>query len=63
MGRRKAQLQQQVTGKRRVSGLNPPSTATPMTIGIMMVAQAVLETKVPMTTMRIEMMVIERYYV
>lgn len=55
------QLQQQVTGKRRVRGLNFPSTATPITTGIIMVAQAVLDTKMPMTTMIMEISVTARY--
>ena len=49
-GNMKAQLQQQVTGNNNVNGLKPPSTATPITTGIMIFAQAVLDTKIPINT-------------
>lgn len=49
-GRRKEQLQQQVTGNNNTRGLILLEIQTPITTGIMMLAQAVLEVKIPITT-------------
>ena len=50
-GNKNAQLQQQVTGKSRVRGLSLLDVATPITTGIMIDAHAVLDVKIPITTM------------
>lgn len=61
-GNRKATLQQQVTGNRSVSGLKLDCSATPVTTGIMMVAQAVLEVNTPMMTIATDMISTTTYY-
>ena len=61
-GSKKATLQQHVTGKRRVSGLNSDWMATPMTTGIIMVAQAVLDVNTPIITIAMDMMSTTTYY-
>ena len=54
-GSKNAQLQQQVTGNSSTSGLILLEVATPMTTGIMMLAHAVLEVKMPTITMMTSM--------
>ena len=61
-GSRKATLQQQVTGNSSVSGLKPDCSATPVTTGIMMVAQAVLEVNTPIMTIATDMISTTTYY-
>ena len=53
-GNMNAQLQQQVTGNNNVSGLKWPSTATPITTGIIIFAHAVFDTNIRISTIIID---------